>query len=34
MQEDRAVNFASDLALLITVNNDIISQVSAQEEKD
>ena len=34
IQEDGAVDFASDLALLITVDNNIVSQVSAQEEGD
>ncbi len=34
MQEDRAADFASNLALFVTVDSNIISQVSAQEEED
>jgi len=34
MQEDGVADFASDLASFITVNSNIISQVSAWEEED
>ena len=34
MQENRAADFASNLASFVTVNSDIISQVSVQEEED
>ena len=34
MQEDRAADFASNLALFVIVDSDIISQVSAREKED
>jgi Helicase conserved C-terminal domain len=34
IQEDGAADFASDLASFVTINSDIISQVSAREEED
>ena len=34
MQEDGAADFASDLASFVTVDSDVISQVSAREEED
>ena len=34
MQEDRAADFASNLALFVTVDSDIILQVSAWKEED
>ena len=34
IQEDRVTDFASNLALFIIINSNVISQISAQEEKD
>ena len=34
MQEDKVADFTNNLALFVTVNSDIILQVSAQEEED